>query len=396
MQFVRRVVDKISAMNPQLRLFVVGVGLLSVCGGIFETVFNNFLNDSFVIGADTRGYLEFPRELPGFLTVLFAGMLCFVSETLVAAFSAFAIGFGILGIVIWGQSWPVMIIFLIIWSAGTHVMMPIRSSITMELSGSKGKGRRLGQVAGASIAAALLGCLFVWFLKPSLSGNYHIALLVAAGAAILSGIVFLFMRMPGAHLKRPRFVWRREYRLYYILAFLFGARKQIFITFGPWVLIRVFEQPAHIFAKLWIASSLIGLWLQPMLGRFIDHFGEKRILMVDSVLVATVCAGYGCAHLIGNQALALWVLYVCYVTDHLLFGVNMARTTYLSKIAIKPEDVSPTLSMGVTINHIVSMSVPALGGLMWVYWGHHTVFIAAAGIAVIMFVFSSRVRTQQA
>jgi len=81
------------------------------------------------------------------------------------------------------------------------------------------------------------------------------------------------------------------------------------------------------------------------------------------------------------------------VLDLLLFGVNMARTTYLSKIAVKPEDVSPTLALGVTINHAVSMSLPAVGGLMWMSLGHSAVFMAAACIAVLMFVFSCMIRT---
>ena len=35
--------------------------------------------------------------------------------------------------------------------------------------------------------------------------------------------------------KAPRFVVRREYRRYYLISVLFGARKQLFITFGPWM-----------------------------------------------------------------------------------------------------------------------------------------------------------------
>ena len=152
--------------------------------------------------------------------------------------------------------------------------------------------------------------------------------------------------MPEAHLARPRFVFRRRYWLYYVLAMLFGARKQIFITFGPWVLVRIFNQPAYIFAKLWIVASLLGIVVQPLLGRAIDRFGERSILMIDSFLVFLVCAGYGLSHGIAWREGALWLLYVCFVMDLLLFGVNMARSTYLAKIAERPEDVAPTLTGG--------------------------------------------------
>jgi hypothetical protein len=39
------------------------------------------------------------------------------------------------------------------------------------------------------------------------------------------------------------------------------------------------------------------------------------------------------------------------------------------------------------------MSLPAVGGLIWVRFGHPAVFLAAAGIAVLMLIFSLMVRT---
>ena len=67
--------------------------------------------------------------------------------------------------------------------------------------------------------------------------------------------------------------------------------------------------------------------MQPALGRWIDRFGERKVLMADSICVFVVCTGYGLSHVIGDRQLALWLLYACYIGDHLLFGVNMARST---------------------------------------------------------------------
>jgi hypothetical protein len=198
--------------------------------------------------------------------------------------------------------------------------------------------------------------------------------------------------MPGAHLDRPRFIWNRQYGLYYVLQLLFGARKQIFITFGPWVLVRIFHQPVWIFAQLWIAASVIGLFFQPALGRAIDRLGERTVLMLDGFLTFSVCMGYAFAHKIPVPGLALGLLYACLVGDQLLFGTGMARDTYLSKIAVKKEDITPTLSLGVSINHVVSMSIPSVGGLLWMKYGHPAVFYAASGIALLMILFTSRIR----
>ena len=53
----------------------LAITLYGVAIGISMSVFNNFLNDTFLLEPDDRGWLEFPRELPGFLTAATAGLL---------------------------------------------------------------------------------------------------------------------------------------------------------------------------------------------------------------------------------------------------------------------------------------------------------------------------------
>ncbi len=385
-------IQRCRGLERNLFLFLAGMALLGVSGGMMETTFNNYVSDTFNLGADARGLLEFPRELPGFLTALFAGMLFFLAETRIAGFSAFAVGAGMLGLAFIGPHWTAMLVVLTLWSTGTHLLMPVRSSIAMELAASNQRGRRLGQIASTAIAASIAGCAVVWVTMRWLHASYTL-IFALGGLAALAAAFFLFaMRLPNAHLQRPKFVWKNHYWLYYVLAFLFGARKQVFITFGPWVLIRIFHQPAWIFAQLWIAAAVLGVFFQPALGRAIDRLGERTVLLADSVLILLVCLGYGFAHRLPNHTAALALLYACFVADNLLFGVNMARDTYLSKIVLRPEHLAPTLSLGITINHAVSMSIPAVGGIMWIRYGHASVFVATAGIAVLMGIFSAMVR----
>lgn len=382
---------------PNLALFLVGLALLSVAGGMLDVTFNNFLNDVHHLDAERRGVLEFPRELPGFLTAFLLAALVFLAETRIAAVAAIATGLGILGLAWCGSSWAYMLAGLLLWSTGQHLIMPVRSSIAMDLAGGAAmRGRRLGQVNSWTAAASVVGYGLVWALLAWVGPRYHLVFTVAGVCALIGGATLFFMRMPGAHLTRPRLVWNWNYRLYYLLAFFFGARKQIFITFGPWVLIKIFHQPAILFAKLMIASAVLAILFQPALGRAIDKFGERRVLMVDAVMTFLVCIGYGCAHWLGLAWLALGVLCACFVLDQLFMGTGMARDIYLSKIAVRKEDVAPTLSMGVTINHVVSMSIPTLGGLIWVWYGHEWVFFAAAGLALAMLFFTNRIHVPRA
>lgn len=376
-----------------LRLFLIGTALLGIAGGVFETTFNNYVNDSFNLDADGRGLLEFPRELPGFLTALFAGLLFFLPETRIAAVCALLVGGGMFGLAFWGHAWNPMLVYMTVWSLGMHLNMPLRSSVGMALAGMESnRGRRLGQISSTGIAASIIGCVIVWVTMKYLAADYRVIFVVGGVVSVAAAFFFWSMRLPEAHLARPKFVWRRAYWLYYVLAFLFGARKQIFITFGPWVLVKIFNQPVYIFAQLWIVASVLGVVFQPWLGHLIDRYGERTVLMADSVCIMVVCLGYGFSSCLSLRWLALGLLFTCFVLDQLLFGVNMARDTYLAKIAVTKEDIAPTLSLGISINHAVSMSVPFLGGLLWMKYGHAAVFMVAAGVAVVMLFFSSLLR----
>lgn len=395
---VKNLPQRFREMPQQLKLFLAGIVLMGMAGGIFETTYNNYLNDIFHIDAQTRGLMEFPRELPGFLCVFMTGMLFFLPEAAIAGICALIVGLGMIGLGVIGSDWIAMIVLTIFWSIGTHLMMPVSASISMDLAGKSGKGKRLGQMQAAGFAAAIIGSGIVYFTLSHLAGktdihlgNYSPVFFIGGAAAIIGSVAFFCVKLPGAHIHRPKLVWRKQYWLFYMLAFLFGGRKQLFITFGPWVLIKIFGEPASTIAKLWIAGSILQVFFQPYLGKLIDRWGERTILLLDSGVLLLVCAGYGLSHYIGNPTLGLWVLYACYVGDMMMFGVNMARSTYVAKIAPRPEDVSPTLSMGITINHAVSMSLPWLGGWVWDKFGHSMVFAWAAGIAVLMAIFSAMI-----
>ncbi|MHC4479402.1 MAG: MFS transporter, partial [Planctomycetota bacterium] len=184
-----------------------------------------------------------------------------------------------------------------------------------------------------------------------------------------------------------------RYGLFYTLAILFGARKQVFITFGPWVLIRVYEQGADTIAQLVMASTFLSVLLLPMVGRLIDRWGERVVLMADALLLLVVCLTYGFAGDVFSHRVAFACVCGAFVLDLFLFGVQMARTTYLSKVAAARRDISSTLGLGVTLDHAVAIPIAMLGGRLWVAAGsHRPVFIAAAGVALATLVASSFIR----
>jgi predicted MFS family arabinose efflux permease len=189
-----------------------------------------------------------------------------------------------------------------------------------------------------------------------------------------------------------RFVFRKEYRLYYWLSVLFGARKQIFLTFGPWVLVDIFDQKVTTMTAFFLIIAVSGILIKPLIGHLIDKIGEKSVLSFEAILLFFVCLGYAFAEDIFSYKGALILVSACYILDQSMSAVSMARATYLKKISLKPEDISPSLSLGTSIDHIASMFLPALGGIIWSIngsSGYKYVFMGGAVIALINF-FSAR------
>ena len=71
------------------------------------------------------------------------------------------------------------------------------------------------------------------------------------------------------------------------------------------------------------------------------------------------------------------------VVDHVLFFVGAARAVYVGRLCADRDELSTTLSMGVTIDHVFSMTVPFLGGIIWNSFGYEKVFLLAATIIVV-------------
>jgi predicted MFS family arabinose efflux permease len=217
-----------------------------------------------------------------------------------------------------------------------------------------------------------------------------------AAALLVAAAILLFMMKPEPVVEKRGFLQlHKEYRLYYILNVLSGARKQLFITFAPWVLVNVLGQPTQIMATLFTIGGVIGILFQPLLGWSIDKLGERTVLASEAVILVFVCCGYGFAKFIFPANTAFLVVCACFLIDQMIFSVSMARATYMKKIAIQPDHIQPALTAAVTIDHVFSISAALLGGMIWSKLGFQYVFMFGAVIAVINFFTALRVRTPQ-
>jgi MFS family permease len=385
----------------QVVTFFVAASFTAMTGAVFDTTFNNYVSSTFHIGAGQRGVLEFPREFPGFAVALLTGALMFLPEVRVASVGTLAAAVGMVGLAFWTPSYGTMMVWMVLFSAGAHLMMPTEGAIALGLADPRRRGRRLGQLGLATTSAALLACLVLYFILRHDPLAFRTTFLIGAGLALVSSALYRTMQPHIPHnAARPRIVFRRRYALYYALCAFFGARKQIFLTFGPWVIVTVFHKEAYVLAVLYLVSRLISMGFRPLLGRLIDRFGPRRILQVEAVVLILVCLGYVAAlqvlkrlpevfavPLLGvpmrSVTLALAIVYPCYVIDDLMFAAEMARSTYAAHLAPSRDDLTGTLALGVSINHAISVLAPVFGGALWIAaGGAEPVFLVAAGIMV--------------
>jgi MFS family permease len=380
---LQQIKNKFSALPRDLQLFLAAMFVFGFSQSIVDATFNNFLNETFAISDFQRGFLELPRELPGFLVVFFSAILFFLCSRRLAALANLLCAVGILLIGFYSPSFSIMLIWLFIFSVGQHLFMPLNQSIGMELAAEGQKGRMLGQFSAVANISMIIGSFVIFLGFKFFHLNFRIAYVFAfLGFLIVAMLVFLMQR-DEPYSARTKFQLRREYKLFYWLNILYGTRKQIFLTFAPWVLVTVFRQKTQVLATLLTIGGIIGIFFKPVLGRAIDRLGEKFILTAEAVLMIIISIGYGFSRNLFAETGAMYVTFACFVADQLLMSVGMARATYLQKIAVKPEDVAQTLTMGVTIDHAFSIAVALSGGFIWVKWGYQYVFLLGAFIAVI-------------
>jgi predicted MFS family arabinose efflux permease len=388
-------VPRLSLISRELKLFAVASLAMGMAYSMFDAIFNNFLNDRFGLTGFQRSFLEFPRELPGFLVVFVSALLWFLcSRRLGAA----ALMLGVVGALLIGYISPsywVMIIWLFIYSLGQHVFMPLAATIGMELAREGQTGRRLGQLNAIRNLAAISGSFIVFLGFRYMGFSYqHVFTISAVGLAV-AAVLMMMMKRDRPKPSSTFLKLHPEYRLYYILAVLHGSRKQLFITFAPWVLVTIFNQPTQLLATLLTIGGVIGILFQPLLGWTIDRFGERIVLAVEAVSLIFVCIGYGFSKFVFPENTAFLVVCVCFLLDQMLLSVGMARSTYMKKIAKQQADIQPALTAAVTIDHIFSISAALLGGLIWSAFGFQYVFLMGGLIALGNLAAALRVRVPE-
>ena len=69
--------------------------------------------------------------------------------------------------------------------------------------------------------------------------------------------------------QRKKMILRKRYWLFYFLTFMAGARRQIFIAFAVFLMVKHFRYSVKEITILFVANNVIKYYLSPLIGRSI-------------------------------------------------------------------------------------------------------------------------------
>ena len=367
------ILDK-RVLNPISLLILMSIAM-PIAFNTWSAMLNNFVVEKAAFTGVEIGILQSLREVPGFLSFTLIFVLLIIKEQTFAVFSLALLG---LGVCLTGFFPTVYGLYFttIVMSIGFHYFEAVKQSLSLQWLSKEEAPIVLGRLLAVGSLTSLIvyGCL--WMLLEFFQLPYWINFVIAGGICILLAIVMYcgFPSFPSKVEQNQNLVLRKRYWLYYLLTFLSGARRQIFVVFAAFLMVEKFGYSASQVTLLFLINYGFNYLFAEKIGAMIGKFGERRALTFEYIGLIIVFTAYG---LVENATVAAFL----YVLDHMFFALAIAITTYFQKIA-DPKDMASNAGVSFTINHIAAVIVPAVLGLVWI-WSHSLVFYVGAIFALL-------------
>ncbi|MEM7225466.1 MAG: MFS transporter [Pseudomonadota bacterium] len=368
--------------RPEILLLLMAASV-PLSFATWQALLNNFAVERAAFTGAEIGMLQSLREVPGFLAFAVVFLLLFLREQWVAYVSLLLLG---LGTAITGFFPSVIGLYIttVVMSLGYHYYETIQISLSLQWVDKARAPETLGRIIAAGSFASVVTFALVW-LAFDLGGlDFKWVYLLGGGLTIAIALFawIAYPHFPEKVRQHRHMVLRRRYWLYYLLTFMSGARRQIFIVFAGFLMVEKFGYDVTTITLLFLLNAVINIYLAPRIGRLIGRWGERKSLICEYIGLILVFTLYA---FVENATMAA----VLYVVDHLFFALAIAIKTYFQKIA-DPRDIAATAGVGFTINHIAAVVIPAVFGLIWLV-SPAAVFLAGAGMAAVSLLLSLNV-----
>lgn len=371
-----------SHQKPMFRFLAVLTAASMVGLQGYTILINNFAVESVHLEGDHIGLIQSVREIPGFLALAAVYVMMVIREHRLAAFSIVLLGFGVALTGMFPTFGGVALTTLVM-SFGFHYYETVNQSLTLQYFSTHHSPLVMGKLRSMAAIASIVSAGIIWCLGSFM--GYEGMFMVIGGVVVCLGIWALFQDPTHASIppQRLRMFLKRRYWLYYALTFMSGARRQIFMVFSMFLLVKIFHFSVQEMTLLFIVNNAINWFINPLIGRAINAFGERLLCSVEYIGVVAVFLTYA-------YATSKGVVAAMYIIDYILFNFAVAIRTYFQKIA-EPQDIAPTSAVGFTINHIAAVFLPALGGYLWMI-DYKIPFQAGAGLGVVSLLLAQFIR----
>jgi len=339
-----------------LRFLIVQTAASVVGLQCWMILFNNFAVEIAGLDGFQVGVIGSVREIPGFLALLAVFVMLVIREHRLSALSVIFLGIGT-ALTGFFPSFIGLIITTLIMSFGFHYYETTNQSLTLQYFDNATSPLIFGRLRSLAAATSILVGLLLFLM--GLAFSYKVMFLLVGSLVAVAGIWGLLQDPTHRNLvpQHRKMILRRRYSLYYFLTFMAGARRQIFMAFSVYLLVKVFECTVTEITLLFVANNAVNFFLSPLIGRAIVRFGERRVLSIEYGGLIAIFLVYAFIDIKG-------VIVVMYILDHILFNFSIAIRTYFQKVA-DPQDIAPSMAVGFTINHIAAVVMPVIGGALW-------------------------------
>jgi len=402
-----RFIDDIYRPDAKVGRFLSVLILFGVSFGLYRGIQDNYLAEINHITPFERGIVEFFRETPGLLLIFILALMYRFADSKIFKIGIGVMAGGVTGLFLTSTSGLlltklIVVVFMVLFSAGEHIIMPVRASIAMDLAKQEKTGASLGITNSLSQFGNIAGFILVTVIFLILENigisrvditGYRIVFGISAALMVGAALVAAALRETTLKSPRRRFYFARKFYKFYMLEVFYGARKQIFLTFAPYVLILQYGAGPSVISLLYAICAVFGMLCSPLVGKIIDKAGYKAVMVADTLILIIVCILYGFAHRLFSPGIAFIVVCCNFVLDSIISIASMASNVYVQNIASSQEEVTATLSTGISVNHVISIFIALMGGWIWKVTGIEVLFTLSAVLGLINSIYAATIKS---
>ncbi len=367
-----------------IAFLVLAAIAMPVAFNTWSALLNNFVIEVANFDGSDIGWLHTVREIPGFFAIGVIAILIFMREQVLGVVSLLMLGVAT-AVTAYFPSMGGILTITMLSSIGFHYYETVNQSLQLQWI-EKGRAPQvIGWLMAVGSLATLIAYVLIVLTWKAYDLSYAFVYMVGGGATALIA-VYMYFAIPqyeADHPQRKQLILRKRYWLYYLLQFMAGARRQIFVVFAGFMMVERFGFEVHEITQLYLINLMVTIVAAPLIGKVVAVFGERRALLFEYLGLVAVFLAYGGVYYFGWGVLIAAGLYIL---DHIFFALALALKTYFQKIA-DPQDIAPTAAVAFTINHIAAVFLPAGLGYLWLA-SPPAVFVLAASMAATSFLLA--------